>query len=442
MNSMVGIWAQAVQLAHETRPERNRYIDFVRAFSILIVVVGHWLMSAFFYEDGRLSAGAVLEMQPSIQWLTWIFQVMPMFFIVGGYSNSASLQSARHHSADYAHWLAGRLRRLIPPLLLLVVAWGVLALVLHFGGVSARLLQFASRSALIPTWFLAIYVMVVVLAPATYELWRRWRFGSFWVFVAASTCIDLLFFAADLRWAGWINYFFVWLAVHQLGYAWRETETAGIAGSIACAVLGLLTLVALVKLGPYPLAMVGSPDEDVSNSLPPKLTLIALGLIQYGLLRAFERPARRLLSATRVWASVVLVNSMIMTLYLWHLTVMVIVVALADVAGGFGLRAEPLSNAWWWTRPAWIAVLAIVLLPVALLLSPLERRRRTADEVVPSVTRQVCGAALLCSGVALLARFGFGNASIPGLDVAAFSTVVMGAFLSGLLPALRTRHRR
>ena len=71
------------------------------------------------------------------------------------------------------------------------------------------------RSSLIPTWFLAIYVMVVILAPVAYQLWRRFGLLSFWLFVALAVLVDVAYFAADLEWLGWTNYFWVWLAVHR-----------------------------------------------------------------------------------------------------------------------------------------------------------------------------------------------------------------------------------
>jgi hypothetical protein len=206
---------------------------------------------------------------------------------------------------------------------------------------------------------------------------------------------------------------------------------------LTCSALGLLTLGLLVFKGPYPFAMVGSPDEGLSNSLPPKITLLILGITQFGLLLAIEGPMRRMLSGIRVWAATVLINSMIMTLYLWHLTVMVIIVALAFLAGGPGLGLEPGSAGWWVTRPLWIGVLYTALLPVTLLLSPLERRTRTVNAAVPPAARLVGGAVLICLGVALLALFGFGSAPLPRLDIAAFLMVVAGAAISGLLPGFK-----
>ena len=421
-------------MAAKTPDERNRYVDFLRAVSILMVVTGHWLIVALYYKDGAFIPGDLLELRPNTQWLTWVFQVMPIFFIVGGYANAVSLESARRRGTDYAGWLVTRLNRLVSPLLVLLFAWALLAAVLHFSGVTGDVLRLASRASLIPIWFLAIYTVVVVLAPATYIAWQRWGFASFWAFVIVGVLVDVAFFAADQQWLGWSNYLWVWLAVHHLGYAWRDGRMGSPTRLLTYSALGLMVLALLIFKGPYPFAMVGSPDEALSNTLPPKITLLVLGIAQFGLLLAIEAPMRRLLSGLRIWAVTVLINSMIMTLYLWHLTVMVILVSILYLAGGFGLGVEPASLEWWLTRPIWIGVLYACLLPVAIALGPLERRTRPADAAVPSAARLVAGALLVCLGVALLALFGFGSSPLPFLDIASFVLVVLGAGISGLLP--------
>ena len=435
----MGIWSQASSMAAQTPPERNRYVDFLRSLSILIVIVGHWLIATAYYVDGTLTSEHLLETQPKTQWLTWIFQVMPIFFIVGGYSNAVSLESARRKGINYAGWLSARLNRLVAPLLVLLIAWAMIAVIMSWFGVSPAVIQMASQAALIPTWFLAIYIMVVILAPTTYKLWRRWGFASFWAFVAIAIAVDIAFFAADLRWLGWSNYFWVWLAVHHLGFAWRDGRMGSATQLLVYSAIALTVMWVLVTYGPYPLAMVGSPDEGLSNTLPPKFTLLTLGIFQFGLLLSLENPMRRALAGLRLWTATVLINSMIMTVYLWHITVMVVFVALLYLAGGPGLGFEPGTPDWWMTRPVWIGVLLVLLLPVALLLSPLERRSRGSDSAIPSTVRQITGAVMICLGVALLAMYGFGGGPIPRLDLASFSLVVVGSGISGLLPSFRSQ---
>ncbi len=441
----MGIWSRAREMAELTPPERNRYVDFLRAVSITVVIVGHWLIATAWYADGELSFGALLEDQPGTHWLTWLFQVMPIFFIVGGYAHAVSLESARRKRLDYANWLAGRLHRLVSPLLALVVAWGLIALLMKLAGAERDVIRFSSQAALIPTWFLAIYIAIVMLAPAMYRLWRRFGYLSFAVPAAMAAVTDYAFFAGGLEWLGFGNYFWVWLSIHQLGFAWRDDRLPPPALLLVGSAIGLSLLYLMTSLGPYPLAMVGSPDENLSNTLPPKATLLALGLFQFGILMAIERPMRRLLESTRLWAGTVLVNGMIMTIYLWHITVMVVVVGLLYVAGGLWLGAVPASAEWWLWRPAWIAFLIAVLIPVSLPLSLIERQGRGPGATVPSAARQVVGALLLCLGIALLAMFGYGGGPIPDivigsleLDVGSLVLVVAGAAISGLLPSFRS----
>ena len=172
----MSIWSQASELAAQTPPDRNRYVDFLRAVSIMFVIVGHWLITtAYFNADtGTLNPILALDVIPWTSWLTWVFQVMPIFFIVGGYSNAISLEGAKQKQASYGEWLTGRLHRLLTPLLLLVIVWAGTSFVLNFAGVSAETIKFLSRAALVPTWFLAIYTVIVLLAPATYKLSQRW----------------------------------------------------------------------------------------------------------------------------------------------------------------------------------------------------------------------------------------------------------------------------
>ena len=399
----------------------------------MVVVIGHWTIATAWYVDGNLTPGHLLKSHPQTQWLTWFFQVMPIFFIVGGYSNAVSLESAKRKGIGYAGWLAARLHRLVSPLLILLVAWAATAFAMKLMDTRPAVVQFTSQAALIPTWFLAIYTMLVLLAPAVYKFWRRFGLASFFFFAAMAAITDAAFFAADMRWMGWTNYFWVWLAVQQLGFAWRDGRIGGVGTRLAISAVGLITLYLLIRSGPYPLAMVGSPDKLLSNTLPPKITLLALGLFQFGLLMAFEVPMRRALQSLRLWTATVLINSMIMTIYLWHITVMVIIGSVLYLSGGFGFGLEPGTSEWWMTRPIWIGVLLVFLLPVALLLSPLERRSRPADARSPAAVSQIVGAFMICLGISLLAMWGFGGGPRPWLDVAAFGLVVAGSVISGVL---------
>jgi peptidoglycan/LPS O-acetylase OafA/YrhL len=410
-----GVWARARGLAERTPEARNRYVDFLRAASILVVVIGHWLMAAPFFDAGELRLGVMLHVAPWSQWLTWALQVMPIFFVVGGYANAASWEAAQRNGRGYGAWIGARLQRLVAPLLPLLLVWTGMAALAHGLGVRAAFIRLGSQAAMIPTWFLAVYVMVVVVAPAAHWAWRRLGMGSFWALALFAAAVDAVAFAGGMPLARWLNYAFVWLAVHQLGYAWRSGGLTGPARGLPWAAGGLALLIALVTVAGYPVSMISVPGEEVSNSRPPTLALLALGAFHLGILLSAETPLRRWLRRTTPWAAAVLVNGTIMTLYLWHLTVMVLLIGLLNLLGGPGLGFAPGSGAWWLTRPLWILVLAVGLWLFVALFSRFEQRSRARRAGPLPAWRSVVGAVMLCSGIALLARGGIGGEGPLGL---------------------------
>jgi hypothetical protein len=124
--------------------------------------------------------------------------------------------------------------------------------------------------------------------------------------------------------------------------------------------------------------MIGVPGAGLSNSMPPTIALLALGIAQAGFALALEPAGRRMLGNIRIWTGVVLVNGMIMTIYLWHLTAFVLVMVAAWLLGGVGLDAVPGSAAWWLARPIWFALYVAALFPLIMPLRATNARARIA----------------------------------------------------------------
>ncbi|MDP9494056.1 MAG: acyltransferase, partial [Actinomycetota bacterium] len=413
-----------------TPADRNRVVDALRAGSILVVVFGHWLMAAITVDDGGLVPNHLLELAPMTHPLTWVLQVMPIFFFVGGYSNALSWRSARRRGVGYGGWLRSRLRRLaIPviPVLLFWTAFGWLALRL---GLDWEVLQLASQVALVPTWFLAAYVVIVTIAPPLLALWDRIGLWSIVAGFALAGLCDLLSIAGGLIPMGFLNYVFVWGTVHQLGYAWLDAKLDGMPRRIGLTMLGFLATLSLVWAGPYPVAMVGLDTAEVTNSYPPRVTLAFLGMFQVGLVLLLEGPMRRWLDRPSAWQFVVGVNLQIMTLYLWHLTGMVLVIGTSLAVGGFGLGIEPLSPAWWLTRPIWFAVLGVVTIGLIAIFGKFER---PAPDPRPSppAWQPILAVISICAGLGLLAAIGI--ADEDGLNGLVLSLPVIGVLLGGVV---------
>ncbi len=426
-------WTRALDVAHRTPESRNRYIDFLRAVSILVVVFGHWLMAAPQMIDGELVVEHLLVAAPWTQFATWVLQVMPVFFVVGGYANAASWESATAAGVGYAAWLRSRMGRLVIPVLPLVAFWVIIGAAAGQVGVDPYLIRVGSVNALIALWFLAVYVLAVALVPVTQAAWRRFGLWSFWGLVAMAGIVDWAALSGRIPDAGWANYVFIWVAVHQLGYLWRDGGLRGAGRALGWAALGAVALVLLLNLGPYPASMVDVPGSEASNSAPPTVVLLALGMVQTGLLAALEPVINRWLKRDRPWAATVLINGMIMTLFIWHLTAMILMIGLAVLLGGVGLSIEPAGAVWWLIRPLWIAVYAGALAAAAIPFGRFERLRISGEDRPVPVWAAVLGAVAVCAGLGMLAYGGIWSETWPGVNLLAAGLPFAGAAVLGVL---------
>ena len=390
---------------------RNRYADALRLASILIVIYGHWLLAVITVRDEQLQAANLLTLQDWTHWLTWIFQVMPLFFWVGGYANAAAIRSARARGTGWADWVRGRARRLLRPILPLVVLWIPVAGALAVLGVSRNLLQFGTQVVIVPVWFLAAYLLVCTAVPITYRLHERYGWLVLAGFVVIAGIVDLLH-NAGVPIVGWSNFLWVWGAVHQAGYLWHDSDRVAkgeqdVSGrlprapgpSLLLAVAGYGALLLLTQVGEYPLSMVGVDGATRSNNSPPSIALLALGTGQIGLALALRGPIERWLQRPRVWATVAMTGSFTMTLYLWHMTAMAIVAA-ALIPTGVWPRRETVDASWWFERPWWWLACSVTLAALVPLFGRFEHAG--APRSRPSAIRAGVGVVLATAGLGLL----------------------------------------
>jgi hypothetical protein len=439
MNPIQKSLASAERLAVATPPERNRYVDLLRALSILVVVLGHWLMAAPEVVNGEIRIGHALTDIPWTRGLTWVLQVMPVFFFVGGFSNALGLRAARRKDVPYGKGLRDRLRRLIVPVLPVLALWAPAAWLAVNSGVDSELVRVGSQAALVPVWFLATYVLVVAMAPWTLALWEKSGWWAFAGFTAAAALVDIAYIGFDIDPVRWLNYVFVWNAVHILGYAWADGRIGSMAQRVMIAVGGFVALTGLIIVGPYPVSMVGFAGETITNSNPPKVTLVALAVFQFGLAMIFEEPARAWLSKLKTWTKVVAINGSIMTLYLWHLTALVAVVGVLLLFGGPGLGIEVGSALWWITRPIWLAFMVVVTIPFLVVFGRFERPR-VDNRPAPPAWKPILATLAICAGLGLLASGGIADAD--GLNVVAVLLPIVGVVAFGVVGAGRWEQRQ
>lgn len=380
--------------------ERNVYVDWARAASICIVVIFHTRLYSVTLADGQLGL-SMWDPNPILYPISWVLMAIPVFFIAGGYGHSVNMLKADRLGTGYGEFLAARARRLIGPTIVFITIFAVAASVMAATG-SLDLAVELTRSGMSLLWFITVYLVVTALAPMMVRLHERagpWVFG---VLAGAAAIVDGVSFALgdfELRNA---NLLFVWLFVHQLGIAyhrgWFRSHSVVRLLGIALLMIGLIG--ALIAWGGYPAPAVGFASVPIANVQPPTIAMAILGVAQTCALALFERAAPRWANSGRALTPVRAVNALLMTVYLWHLPVIVAVTAVGWVSGVAPLLAG-------WQRQLLITLLSLVVIGV---LGPLIARMDVAmipplgSRPVPWLT--VLATVVIVAGVSLVWRTG------------------------------------
>ncbi|WP_399886866.1 acyltransferase [Streptomyces sp. BBFR51] len=346
----------AARVDAATPVSRDRAVDALRAFAILGVVLGHWLVTALVADGNSLHAASPLGDMPWLAPVSWAFQTLAVFFLVGGHVATRGYASARARGESYGRWVSARLSRLFRPVLAVLGLWTVTAALLLLTGAEFTTVHTLVKLALSPMWFLLVYAALTAATPLLTRLHPLWP-------LVVVLHIDLLRFGFGApSWLGWINLAAGWLVPYSLGAAWTRGELDRRRAGWVLLTGGTAATAALVAWAGYPASMVGVPGASVSNLNPPTLAAVTFGLAQCGLALLLRGRLRRAMRRPVAWAAVALVNLSAMTIFLWHQTALMATTATGLLVGRLpGLHTVPDGLDWVAARLAWLPVFALVL---------------------------------------------------------------------------------
>jgi len=412
---------------------RDVFVDAVRALATLCVLTAHWLMADATWDGEYLEIGNALA--HGAGWVvTWVLQVLALLFFAAGASAAYGLhrapdspratvarsgvvgrRSLASELGEGGRLVWQRLPRLLRPVAVFVGAWAAAIGVLLAVGLPGDAVRTLATLAPQLLWFLAVYLVLVALTP----LLRRALHAAGWwavgALVTAPLVVEALRFGAGLERLALVDVVLVWAVPYAIGLLYADARAglqvvrrgrvvpvavlprpAVLAGAgLAAAALAAL----LVAVGPYPVSLVGMPGDTLSNLGPPTAPVVLHGVALVAMALAARGPLTRWADG-RGRAVVRAIAARSMTVYLWHLTAMIVVVAVVLV--GLGERLPvPGSADWWGSRPVWFGAFALVLLGITRLVGRFEDAPRATPRrpgqhpgralLTPSVARQRAG---------------------------------------------------
>ncbi|WP_082929576.1 acyltransferase [Mycobacterium sp. 852013-51886_SCH5428379] len=412
------------EVADDAALGRDRAVDVARIGALVVVMFGHCALLLATIDSSGVRIGNLLGALPALTPLTWVAQVMPLFFLAGG----AAGAYAWRNDKSWGTWLFSRAQRLCRPVFWYLAAWGtgLLAVRLTLGASSA---QGLGRESVALLWFVGVYLVALAFVPALTRL-RSGR--ALAVVVAGLLCgaavTDGIRLAVDDPWAGTGNLLIVWLIPVAIGVGYAR-RLIGVRIAVVAAAVALTAQIVLVFVGPYEVSLVVTGAERMSNVSPPTLLLALHCIWMSCAFVAAAGPIRRWAARPRVWRAVAAGNRGAMTIYLWHIPAIAVA---AFALHGVGLDAYDVdAPGFWWLLALREAVFAGVMVALFRLLTPLEHRplpwwdRQAAARGVRS---WVAGALVCAGGAAVVLMAKNGLAEPAGL-------VSLGTFLAAMAAA-------
>ena len=381
-------------------PGRDTGIDLVRALCVLGVVVLHALMVGVTVTDAGPAFVNASEGSVWITPLSWILQVMPLFFVIGGFAGYTSYLRARQRGSTAKDFAAARIHRLLRPAICTIAIVGIALIALLLYGVPEELVAIAGYRFGQPLWFLGVFLLCQVLLPVLARAHEHAPWRSIGLLAAGAIAVDAIRAVTGIEAIGILNLALVWLTLQQLGFFLADGRITGLARrtrkNIGLAALAVLLLG--VAVGAY------SPDL-IENINPPTTALLLVGVAHTMLMSLMRERLdgwSRSAFGTRLRG---FVTPRAMTIYLWHMPVLL---AMAGASVVFAVSTgvvlpDPSSAAWWMTRPLWLVTVFALTAGVARALARIEAR--PAPAATRSTARLVSAAALGIAAVVGLLAF-------------------------------------
>lgn len=325
-----GLFPSPAEVEAQTPAGRDRAIDVIRIVSLVGVVFGHTIMATSTIRDDVFIWSNLLTASTVFQALTWVFQIMPLFFFAGV---AASVQSWQPGSS-WGGWLLRRCTRLYRPVFYYLAFWTAALAVLRFvlpehvyepiAGISIQLL-----------WFLGAYVLVLAAVPLLARITTTGQMAGAiigtYAFIAAVDFVRITVDQAGYATLGYLNTV-VWLIPGVFGVAYRRNLLSSAAAlKIGVGMLGVN--LAWTYFGPYELSLVGIETQHLKNMTPPSLLLAGHAIMMCAFAIAAAPAINRWAQRPRVWWLTAIGNSGAMTLYLWHMPLLLGVHLVFDYLG-------------------------------------------------------------------------------------------------------------
>ena len=266
--------------------------------------------------------------------ITWFTVGLPIFIFSMGFTNLIAWYSNVGRDGSQWNYLVDRINSLLGPVLVLIFSVSIALNVLLRTNVIPNYLTTTEDGVislveftLWPLWLVSIYMVMVMFAPLTIYLHKKYPYLTLAVFGLATFFIDIIEVPINYSYIQVFNYLFFWLTIHQLGYFYADGKiqilNKRIYFILVLVFYGFLYYQVifnniLLNFANYRLNSIGNEDSPSAYYL-----IVSIAFILF--LISLQTYIDKLLNNRKVWLLFSHIHSNIYTIYLWHLISLIFV---------------------------------------------------------------------------------------------------------------------
>ncbi len=310
---------------------RERFIDIIKILGLMFLIINSFTFLRLQESGGELFVTNLSANSQSFTVITWFTAGMSLFFFSMGFNNLIAWYSNVGRDGSQWNYLVDRINSLLGPVIVWIFSSTIILNILsrsqnfpNYLTTSEDGIMPSIEFILWPLWLVSIYLVMVIFAPLTIFLHKKYPYATVLSLVTLTILIDNIDFSLNLSYIKLFNYLFFWIVIHQIGYFYADGKIQMINRNLFryLTVFSYGYLFYQMSVSNSYLSLASYRLTSLNNEDPPTTfyLIASIGLISFAL--SLRNVIENIFSNQKIWLLFSHLHANIYTLYLWHIFIL------------------------------------------------------------------------------------------------------------------------
>ena len=313
-----------------TSISRERFIDFTKITGLLFLIINSFSFLRLQDSGGELFVENLSVNSQNLMVVTWFTAGMSLFFFSMGFNNLIAWYSNVGRDGSQWNYLVDRINTLLGPVIVWIFSSTIILNLLsrsenfpNYLTTSEDGIMPSIEFILWPLWLVSIYLVMVLFAPFTIYLHKKYPYATVLSLITLTILIDNIDFSINLSYLKLFNYLFFWIVVHQIGYFFADgkIQKLNLNVFIYVTVFSYGYLFYQMSISESYLSLASYRLTSLNNEDPPTTIYLIASIGLICLFLSAKNIIEKILSNQKIWLIISHIHSNIYTVYLWHIFV-------------------------------------------------------------------------------------------------------------------------